>query len=54
MENTRKYKADLYQTLAEDVAEIARLNAVLGERTSFIRVGFFLMIFTVEFGLLKL
>ncbi|CAO2820815.1 unnamed protein product [Amaranthus hypochondriacus] len=37
VENTRKYKADLYQTLAEDVAEIARLNAVLGERTSFIR-----------------
>ncbi|XP_010670563.2 65-kDa microtubule-associated protein 5 [Beta vulgaris subsp. vulgaris] len=37
VENTRKYKADLYQALAEGEAEIAQLNSTLGERTSFAR-----------------
>lgn len=40
VENTRKYKADLYQALAEGEAEIAQLNSTLGERTSFARVCF--------------
>ncbi|XP_021762347.1 65-kDa microtubule-associated protein 5-like [Chenopodium quinoa] len=37
VENTRKYKSDLYQTLAEGEAEIARLMSTLGERASFTR-----------------
>ncbi|KAL9233838.1 hypothetical protein vseg_008783 [Gypsophila vaccaria] len=37
VEYTRKHKAELYQALAEGESEIARLSAVLGERTSFSR-----------------
>lgn len=37
VENTRKYKADLYQSLTEGEADIARLMSTLGERTSFTR-----------------
>ncbi|GMH05079.1 hypothetical protein Nepgr_006919 [Nepenthes gracilis] len=37
VENTRKYKADLYQALAEGQAEIAHLISSLGELTSFSR-----------------
>ena len=40
VENTRKYKADLYQVLAEHEAEIAKLTSALGERASFSRVSF--------------
>lgn len=39
VEKTRKYKADLHQSLAESEAEFANLVSALGERTSFSRVG---------------
>lgn len=48
VENTRKYKADLFQALAEDEAEIAKLMATLGERTSFMRVCFSINGITVD------
>ncbi|KAL2898157.1 65-kDa microtubule-associated protein 5 [Bienertia sinuspersici] len=37
VESKRKHKADLYQSLAEGEAEIARMISTLGERTSFTR-----------------
>ncbi|KAJ0102997.1 hypothetical protein Patl1_05731 [Pistacia atlantica] len=37
VERTRKYKADLHQTLAEAEAEIANLTVALGEHASFSR-----------------
>ncbi|XP_059429033.1 65-kDa microtubule-associated protein 5 isoform X1 [Corylus avellana] len=37
VEKTRKYKAELHQSLAEAEAEIANVNSALGEHTSFSR-----------------
>ena len=41
VDQTRKHKADLHQALAEGEAEISNLISTLGERESFIWVGFF-------------
>lgn len=38
VERSRKYKADLLQSLAESEAEIAGLASALGEQISFPRV----------------
>lgn len=38
VDKTRKYKADLHQSLAESEAEIANLISALGERTIVARV----------------
>lgn len=38
VERTRKYKADLHQSLADAEAEIACLVSALGEHASFSRV----------------
>lgn len=51
VERTRKYKAELYQLLAESEAEMANLVSVLGAHASFSRVGpilFHVIIFVVE------
>lgn len=38
VEKTRKYKADLHQSLVESEAEIANIVSALGEHASFSRV----------------
>lgn len=44
VEKTRKYKADLHQSLVESEAEITNIVSALGEHASFSRVCFFYMI----------
>lgn len=56
VEKTRKYKADLHQSLAEAEAEIANIISGLGEHASFSRVCHFfvivvqIMYFSIEFS----
>lgn len=47
VERSRKYKAELYQSLAEFEAEIAQLTSALGERVSMPRVRLLLLSFVV-------
>lgn len=50
VEKTRKYKADLHQTLAEADAEITDIVSALGEHATFSRVYYFLDTYRPRFS----